>query len=234
MTKKHTYKVGQHDLDDHHHGHSQGHEHSEGHGHSHGLVDPSIIRSKEGVRAVSLSLLVLMIGSLMQFSLYGLTHSVALLADVIHNAGDALTAIPLGLAFIYRNKKGEQWAGYFVVFVILISAVIALYQVINKLIHPQTPSHVWAIIIAGIIGVVANELAAVIRWRAGKKLNSPALIADGNHAKADGYVSFGVIIGAIFIAVGLPVADPIIGLVITGLILKSSWESYQTIKNAAV
>lgn len=210
------------------HTHDHGHHHD--HGHSHGLVDPSIVRSKEGVKAVSLSLAVLLIAALLQVVLYSVSHSVALLADVIHNAGDALTAIPLGLAFFFRSKKGEKWAGYSVVGVIFISAVIALYQVIEKFITPGAPTHIWAIIIAGGIGVVGNELAAVIRWRAGKKLHSPALIADGNHARADGLVSLGVIVGAIFIAVGLPVADPIIGLVITGLILKSSWESWKTIR----
>jgi cation diffusion facilitator family transporter len=230
-------------MSEHHNGHpdlSHDHQHDEhvhgnnheAHSHSHGLVDPSIVRSKEGVRAVSISFAVLMIASIIQIILFGLSHSVALLADVIHNSGDSLTAIPLGLAFYLQSKKGERWAGYSIVFVILASALAALYQVIEKFIHPQTPTHIWAIIAAGIVGVVGNELAAVIRWRAGKKLNSPALIADGNHAKADGYVSAGVIVGAIFIAIGLPVADPIIGLIITGLILQSSWQSWNTIRNS--
>ncbi len=218
-----------HEHHDHSHEHEHAHSHDE-HGHTHGLVDPSIVRSKEGVKAVSISFGILFITSMLQLLLFGLSNSVALLADVIHNAGDALTAIPLGLAFFLRSKKGERWAGYSVVFVILVSAVVALFQVIEKFIHPQTPTHIWAIIVAGAIGVIGNEAAAVIRWRAGRKLASPALIADGNHARADGYVSAGVIVGAVFIALGLPVADPIIGLVITGLILQSSWQSWNTIR----
>lgn len=202
------------------------------HRHSHGLVDPSIIRSKAGIRAVIASFGMLLVGALLQLALFQLSHSVALLADVIHNAGDAMTAIPLGLAFYLRSSKGERWAGYCVVFVILISAFIALYQVIEKFIHPQAPTHVASIIIAGIIGVTSNEAAAIIRWRAGKRLNSPALTADGNHARADGYVSAGVIVGAIFVALGLPIADPIVGLIIVGLILQSSWQSWQTIRKA--
>ncbi|GAC1368886.1 MAG: hypothetical protein NVSMB39_0100 [Candidatus Saccharimonadales bacterium] len=213
----------------HHHHHAAEHEH---HGHSHGLVDPSIVRSREGVRAVSISLAILLVTSIAQFLLYGMSHSVALLADVIHNAGDAMTAIPLGLAFFYRSKGGEKWAGYSVVFVIFISALLALYEVANKLIHPATPTNIWYIVAAGAIGVVGNELAAIIRWRAGKKLSSPALIADGNHARADGLVSLGVIIGAIFIGLGFPVADPLIGLVITALILKSTRDSWVTIRNS--
>ncbi len=213
--------------------HNQPHNHSHGkHGHRHGRVDPSIIRSKEGVRAVSLSFAILFVASILQLIFFGVSGSVALLADVIHNAGDSLTAIPLGLAFFLQSKKGERWAGYCVVFVILISAFVALFQVVEKFIHPRTPTHIWAIIAAGVIGVIGNEMAAVIRWRAGKKLDSPALIADGIHARADGYVSAGVIVGAILIALGYPIADPVIGLIITGLILQSSWQSWKTLKDS--
>ena len=221
-----------HEEGDHSHG---SHNHSDsqhGHGHVHGKVDESIMRSKEGVKAVSLSLAVLLATSLLQLMLYLSSHSVALLTDLIHNSGDALTAIPLGLAFILKSKKGERWAGYFVVFVILTSAIIALTQVALKFIHPSTPTHLWALFAAGIIGVIGNEVAAVIRWRAGKRLNSPALIADGTHARADGIVSGGVILSTILIAVGFPIADPIIGLVIVGLILRSTWQSWQTIKES--
>jgi cation diffusion facilitator family transporter len=216
----------------HQHDHGNSHSHDGQHGHTHGLVDESIVRSRAGVRAVSISFGVLLITSLIQVWLYGASHSVALLADTIHNAGDALTAIPLGLAFLFQSKKGERWAGYFIVFLIFISALITLYQVVNRFINPETPTHLMAILAAGIVGVLGNELAAVIRWRAGKRLDSPALIADGNHARADGIVSAGVIIGTALIAVGLPIADPIIGLIISGLILQSSWQSYQTIRNS--
>jgi cation diffusion facilitator family transporter len=208
------------------------HNHDHEHGHTHGLVDPSIVRSKEGVKAVSISFLVLLVTSLIQVYLFTSSHSIALLADTIHNAGDALTAIPLGLAFYFHSKKGERWAGYFIVFLIFISACITLYQVLERFIHPQTPTHLLAILIAGVIGVIGNEVAAVIRWRAGNRLDSPALIADGNHARADGIVSAGVIVSTILVAFGLPIADPLIGLVISGLILQSSWQSWQTIRKS--
>jgi cation diffusion facilitator family transporter len=210
-----------------HHGHDH---HDDAHGHSHGLVDPSIVRSRAGVTAVTLSLAVLLAASLVQFAVFLLSDSVALLTDVIHNGGDALTAIPLGIAFLLRSHRGERWAGYCVVAVILASAVLALVQVIGRFLHPQTPTHLWALLIAGIVGVVGNETAAVIRWRAGRRLDSPALIADGDHARADGYVSAGIIASTVFIAMGLPLADPIIGLLITALIFHTMWESWRTIR----
>jgi cation diffusion facilitator family transporter len=209
------------------HDHGDHHNH---HDHSHGLVDPSIVRSKAGVKAVSLSLAVLLATSFVQLAVFLLSDSVALLTDVIHNGGDALTAIPLGIAFLLRSRRGERWAGYGVVAVILASALLALVQVIERFLHPQAPTHLWALLIAGIIGVLGNEVAAIIRWRAGSRLDSPALIADGNHARADGYVSAGIIVSTVFIAIGMPIADPIIGLLITALIFHTTWESWGTIK----
>jgi cation diffusion facilitator family transporter len=220
-----------------HHHHQEGHDGHEGHedndardGHSHGLVDPSIVRSKAGVKAVSLSLAVLLAASLTQLLVFVLSGSIALLTDVIHNGGDALTAIPLGIAFLLRSRRGELWAGYFVVAVVLTSALLALVQVIERFLHPQTPTHLWALLMAGIVGVLGNEVAAVIRWRAGRRLGSPALIADGNHARADGYVSGGIIVSTAFIALGIPIADPIIGLIITALIFHTTWQSWLTIR----
>jgi cation diffusion facilitator family transporter len=207
-------------------------DHDHGHSHSHGLVDPSILRSRAGVKAVTLSLAVLLVTSVAQFLVYRASGSVALLTDVIHNGGDALTAIPLGAAFILRSRRAELWSGYAVVVVIFISAVLALQQVIEKFLHPSTPSHLGALLIAGVLGVIGNEVAAVIRWRAGRRLDSRALIADGHHARADGYVSAGIILTAGFIALGLPIADPVIGLVITGLILRATWQSWTTIRHA--
>lgn len=214
------------------HSHRHAHHHDEGHGHTHGLVDPSIVRTKDGVRAVSVSFAVLFVASLLQLIIFGMSGSIALLTDVIHNAGDSLTAIPLGLAFWLQSKKGERWAGYSIVGVIFLSALVALSQAINKILHPHTPTHLFALFVAGVVGVVGNELAAVIRWRAGRRLQSPALIADGNHARADGIVSAGVILSSVLIATGLPIADPIIGLAITALIFRSSWQSLQTIKDS--
>lgn len=167
---------------------------------------------------------------LVQFFVFVLSGSVALLTDVIHNGGDALTAVPLGIAFLLRSRRGERWAGYCVVAVILASALLALAQVVDRFFHPQTPTHLWALLAVGIVGVIGSELAALIRWRAGRRVDSPALIADGNHARADGYVSAGIIVSTVFIAIGLPIADPIIGLLITALILHTTWESWGTIK----
>jgi cation diffusion facilitator family transporter len=217
-------------MSSHSHDHHPSHKHE--HGHSHGLVDESIVRSNAGVKAVSLSFAVLFITSLLQLLIFGLSGSIALLTDIIHNAGDSLTAIPLGLAFYLKSKKGERWAGFSIVAVIFVSALIATYQAIEKFINPHTPTHLLALAAAGIIGVVGNELAAVIRWRTGRRLDSAALIADGNHARADGIVSAGVILSAILIALGLPIADPIIGLVISALIFQSSWQSFQTIRHS--
>lgn len=206
--------------------------HKAGHSHSHGLTDNSILRSKEGVKAVSLSLLVLFIAAGIQTLIYMLSHSVALLADLIHNFGDALTAIPLGLAFLYRSKKGEKWAGYFVILTIFVSACIVLVETLLRFVHPQTPTHLWTLALAGLVGFLGNELAALIRWRAGKHLNSPALIADGNHARIDGLVSLGVVVSAGALSMGLRIADPIIGLLITVLIIHITWQSWATIRNS--
>jgi cation diffusion facilitator family transporter len=214
----------------HHHDGDHENHHQDHHDHSHGLVDPSIVRSRAGVRAVSLSLAVLLASSLVQLVVFLLSDSVALLTDVIHNGGDALTAIPLGIAFLLRSRRGERWAGYCVVAVIFASAVLALVQVIERFIHPHTPTHLFALFIAGVVGVVGNEIAAVIRWRAGRRLGSSALVADGNHARTDGYVSAGIIVSTVFIAVGLPIADPIIGLLIAALIFHATWQSWQTIR----
>jgi cation diffusion facilitator family transporter len=190
------------------------------------------VRSRGGVKAVALSLVVLLATSLAQFLVFRVSGSVALLTDVIHNGGDALTAIPLGAAFILRSPRAERWSGYFVVAVIFTSALLAFQQVIDKFLHPSTPTHLAALFLAGVVGVIGNEVAAVIRWRAGRRLDSPALIADGHHARADGYVSAGIIVSAAFIALGLPIADPIIGLVITVLIVRATWQSWTTIRRA--
>jgi cation diffusion facilitator family transporter len=209
------------------HGRSHNHEHS--HGHSHGLVDPSIIRSREGVKAVSLSLALLGATALVQVVIFVLSGSVALLADLIHNFGDALTAVPLGIAFFLRSFRGEKLAGFAVVLAIFVSACVALYETIQRLIHPQQLSHLWVLAAAGIVGFVGNELAAHVRLQAGKRLSSPALIADGNHARIDGFVSLGVVASAAVVALGARIGDPIIGLLITLVILKITWDSWRTV-----
>jgi cation diffusion facilitator family transporter len=206
------------------------HDHAHDHGHSHGFIDPSIKRSHEGLRAVGLSLAVLGIAALAQMAIYVLSGSVALLADLIHNFGDAATAIPLGTAFLLRSERAERGAGLFVVLAIFVSACVAGIESISRLIHPQTPSHLFALAAGGLVGFAGNWLAAIIRTRAGKQLGSPALIADGNHARADSYVSLAVVASATVVALGLPIADPLIGLAITALILKITWDSWRTVR----
>jgi cation diffusion facilitator family transporter len=200
-----------------------------GHGRSHGLVDPSIVRSREGVKAVLKSLGVLGIAAAIQAAIFLVSGSVALLADLIHNIGDALTAVPLGVAFFLRSFRGEKIAGLAVVLAVFASACVVLYETIQRLIHPQPLSHLWVLAAAGVIGFVGNEAAAQIRLRAGERLSSPSLIADGNHARVDGFVSLGVVASAIVVSLGLPIGDPIIGLAITLVILRITWQSWRTV-----
>jgi cation diffusion facilitator family transporter len=214
------------------HGHHDHHDHGE-HGHSHGLVDESIKRSRDGVRAVSLSLVVLGLATGLQVVVFAASGSIALLADLIHNGGDALTAVPLGIAFLMRSRRAEGYAGLAVVAAIGISAAVAGIEAVNRLIHPSTPTNLWALAAAGLIGYLGNWLAAQVRTRAGKKLDSAALIADGNHARADAYVSLAVVASAIVVALGAPIADPLIGLVITFVILRITWSSWRTVRAAA-
>src|SRR5258707_14820956 len=217
-----------------HHDHDHDDEHGHGHGHTHGLVDRSIVRSREGVKAVALSLLVLGLAAVAQLLIFLLTHSVALLADLIHNFGDALTAVPLGIAFFLRSVRGEKLAGLAVVLAIFVSACVALYETIRRFIHPQTLTHLWVLAAAGAIGFVGNELAAQIRLRAGRRLGSAAMTADGNHARIDGFVSLGVVASAIVVGLGAKIADPIVGLVITGVILQTTWSSWRTWRAATI
>jgi divalent metal cation (Fe/Co/Zn/Cd) transporter len=215
-----------HDHDHHpHHDDAPGHEH----GHSHGLVDRSILRSHDGVRTVAVSLAILGVTALVQAAVFAMSGSVALLADTIHNFGDALTAVPLGIAFLLRSARGERIAGMFVVLAILVSAGVALYETIQRFLHPEHLSHLGVLAAAGVAGFVGNELAARVRLRGGRRLESPALIADGNHARVDGYVSLGVVASAAGVWAGLRIADPLIGLAITLVILKVTWDSWRIV-----
>ena len=188
------------------------------------------MRSQAGVRAVSLSLAVLLITAAAQVVIYVATSSVALLADLIHNFGDALTAFPLGAAFLLRSRLAERGAGYFVVATIFASACVAAFEAVNRLVHPQPLTHLLALALAGAAGFIGNELAALIRLRAGKRLHSAALVADGNHARVDGLVSLAVVASAAVVAFGVPIADPLIGLGITLVILRITWQSFVTIR----
>jgi cation diffusion facilitator family transporter len=200
------------------------------HGHSHGLVDDSIKRSREGIRAVARSLAVLAVAAAAQLAIYIVSDSIALLADLIHNAGDALTAIPLAIAFALRSTSAERLAGLCVVALIFLSACVAGFEAVRRLIHPSAPTHLLALALAGAIGFAGNLIVARLRGAAGRRLASAALIADANHARADAYVSLAVIASAAVVALGAPVADPLIGLLITAVILRVTWQSWQTVR----
>jgi cation diffusion facilitator family transporter len=206
------------------------HDHHHDHGHTHGRIDRSIVRSRAGVRAVSISLAVLATTAVLQAVVFVLSGSVALLADLIHNGGDALTAIPLAIAFLARSERGERWAGYAVVFTIFGSAAVAAYEAVGRLIHPEHLEYLGALGLAGLIGFLGNEIAARVRLRAGDRLDSPALIADGHHARIDGFVSLGVVASAAVVALGVRIADPLIGLAITALILRITWQAWTTVR----
>jgi len=190
------------------------------------------MRSRAGIRAVSWSLGILGLAALVQAAIFVLTDSVALLADLIHNVGDAATAIPVGIAFWLRSFRAERIAGLFVVLAIFVSACVALYETIVRFLNPEPLSHLGALAAAGVIGFMGNEIAAQVRLRAGRRLASPALIADGNHARVDGFVSLGVVVSAVGVALGLERADPLVGLAITLVILKITWDSWRTVRSA--
>ena len=202
------------------------------HGHAHGLVDPSVRRSRAGLRAVALSLGILGLTALVQAAVFVLSSSVALLADLIHNVGDALTAVPIGIAFLLRSERAEWLAGLAVVFAIFVSACVAFYEAVARLIHPEDLSHLWALAAAGMVGFIGNELAAQVRLRAGRRLDSAALVADGHHAHVDGLVSLGVVASALAVALGATIADPLIGLAITLVILRITWDSWRTVRHS--
>jgi cation diffusion facilitator family transporter len=227
---------------DHDHEHDPGHDHEhEGHhGHMHGVVDPSIFATERGIRAVKWSFVGLFITAILQVVVVYYTGSIALLADTIHNFGDALTAIPLLFAFLLTMRKPtqrftygygrvEDLAGVAVVLMILISAIVAGYESIDRLFHPQQVTFLWAVALAAVVGFVGNETVAQLRLRVGKEIGSAALIADGYHARTDGWTSLAVLFGALGVYLGFPLADPIIGLGITIAIFWIVWESAKTI-----
>jgi len=175
------------------------------------------------------SLTVLGLAAVAQAVVFIASGSIALLADLIHNSGDALTALPLGIAFALRSQFAERCAGFAVVGTIFVSACVAGVAAVQRLVHPSAPTHLAALAIAGAIGYAGNYIAARVRLRAGRRLDSPALIADGHHARADAYVSLAVIASAMLVALGAPIADPIIGLAIMFVILRITWQSWRTV-----
>ncbi|MGO8967832.1 cation diffusion facilitator family transporter [Mycobacterium sp.] len=236
-----------HGLDhDHTHGHRHDHDHE--HDHSRGLrgaikeifaphshdasdsIDGALESSAAGIRAVKISLLALGVTSIAQLAIVVISGSIALLADTIHNFSDALTAIPLWIAFALGTKaatrcytygygRAEDLAGLFVIAMISLSAIIAGVESVRRLIHPVAIQHVGWVAAAGLVGFIGNELVAIYRIRVGRQIGSAALIADGLHARTDGFTSLAVLLGAGGVALGFPLADPIIGLLITIAIL---------------
>jgi cation diffusion facilitator family transporter len=221
-----------------------GHGHDHGgtgtHGHTHGVIDPTIATTARGIWAIKWSFVILAITAVLQLGVVFLSGSVALLADTIHNVGDAVTAIPLWIAFqLVRRKpsarftyglgKAEDLAGAAIVAIILFSAIVALYESIDRLIHPQTITMLWAVAVAGVIGFIGNEAVAVYRIRVGREIESAALIADGYHARTDGFTSLAVVLGAVGVWFGYPLADPLVGLLITLAIFGIVWQSARAV-----
>lgn len=218
-----------------------GHDHSEGgHGHTHGVIDPTITTTDRGIWAIKWSFIILGITAALQLAVVFLSGSVALLADTIHNVGDATTAIPLWVAFVLARRKPskiftyglgrvEDVAGILIVLIILFSAIVAGYEAIDRLINPRPIAFLGWVAIAGMIGFIGNEAVAVFRIRVGREMNSAALIADGYHARTDGFTSLAVVLGAIGVWLGFPLADPIIGLLITVTIFAIVWQSSKAV-----
>lgn len=185
------------------------------------------------MQAVTLALLILGLTAIAQAIVFAASGSVALFADLIHNAGDAATAIPLGIAFALRSARAERFAGLAVVLAIFTSACVAGYEAVDRLIDPREIEHVGALAAAGALGFAGNWIAAIVRTRAGRRIGSPALIADGDHARADAYVSLAVIASAAAVTIGADLADPLIGLAITLVILRITWQSWRTVRSGS-
>jgi cation diffusion facilitator family transporter len=208
--------------------------------HSHGVIDPSIAATDRGIWAVKWSFAVLILTALCQLVVVILSGSVALLADTIHNVGDAATAIPLWIAFVLARRKPtptftygygrvEDFAGLAIVLIILFSAIVAGYESVHRLIEPQPISGLYWVAFAGVVGFLGNEAVAVFRIRVGREINSAALVADGYHARTDGLTSLAVVIGAAGVWLGFPLADPIVGLIITIVIFGIVWQSAKAV-----
>ena len=224
--------------DGHDHAHHHGEDHA--HGHRHGTVDPAIASSERGIWALKWSLAGLGVTAALQIVIVVLTGSVALLADTVHNVGDALSAVPLGIAFLLSRRppsarfpfglhRSEDLAGLVIIGLILFSAVFAAYESIRRLFDPQDVGLLWAVALAGVIGCVGNEAVAIFRIRVGREIGSAALVADGYHARTDGLTSLAVVVGAGGVALGMPLADPIVGLLISLVIVKIVWDASKSI-----
>ena len=221
-------------------GHGHHHHHGEGPGHTHGVVDPTIASTARGIWAIKWSFAILAVTAGFQTIVVLTSGSVALLADTIHNVGDAATAIPLWIAFLFARRKPsrrftyglgrvEDLAGAAIVAIILFSAIVAGYQAIDRLIHPRPIAGLGWVAAAGVIGFAGNEAVAILRIRVGRQIHSAALIADGYHARVDGLTSLAVVLGAAGVWAGFPLADPLVGLIITAAIFAIVWQSAKAV-----
>ena len=232
----------------HDHGHGHGAEPGDGHaheghsheGHSHGVIDPSIATSERGLWATKWSGIVLVAIALVELAVFAASGSTALLADLIHNFGDAATVIPLWIAFAMARRRpsaafsfgygrAEDLAGVAVVIALFANAVVAGYESFYRLIHPEPIQYLGLVIAMGLFGFVGNEGVAMLRIKVGREIGSAALIADGHHARVDGWTSLAVVAGAIGVKLGFPLADPIVGLLITVAIFGVVWNAAKTI-----
>lgn len=220
----------------HHHHHGDG----DSHGHTHGVVDATIATTSRGIWAIKWSFVGLAMTAAIQIVIVILTDSVSLLADTIHNIGDAMTAVPLWIAFLFARRAAsrrfnfgfgrvEDLAGAVIVLVIAFSAAVAGYQSVERLINPRDIQYVGAVAAGGAIGFLGNEAVALFRIRIGREINSAALIADGQHARIDGLTSLAVLVGAVAVWAGFPLADPIAGLIITVVIVKIVIDSAKSV-----
>jgi cation diffusion facilitator family transporter len=247
---------------DHSHEHDHGPSHDQEHDHAHhhhggfkgwlfelfvphthdaaDSIDDAMEASAEGIRALKISLFLLLATTILQFLVVLVSGSVALLADTIHNFSDALTAVPLWVAFIlgrraatrcytYGFGRAEDLAGLFIVAVVALSAVVAAWQSVDRLLNPQPLTNLWWVFAAGLIGFAGNEAVAIYRIRVGRRIGSAALVADGVHARTDGFTSLAVVLGAVGVMLGFPLADPIVGILISAAILVLLWGTVRSI-----
>jgi cation diffusion facilitator family transporter len=204
------------------------------------VVDATIASTSRGIWAIKWSFIGLFLTAMLQVVVVILSGSVALLADTIHNFGDAVTAIPLWVAFLFARLKPsprfpyglgkvEDGAGFVIVLIILFSALVAAYESAIRFLYPQPITYLWAVVAASIIGFLGNEAVAIFRIRVGREINSVALIADGYHARVDGWTSLAVLFGAVGVWLGFPLADPIVGLGISVAIFGIVWQSARAV-----
>lgn len=238
-------RSGEHDHGDghghgHDHGHDHSHDHDHDHDHSHGVVDPSIATSERGLWAVKWSGILLLTISFVEVGVVALSGSTALLADMIHNFGDFATVIPLWIAFALMRREParkfsfgygrvEDLAGVLVVAVLFMNALLAGYEAISRMVRPEQVTHLGVVAIASLVSFAGNETVAILRIRVGREIGSAALVADGHHARVDGWTALAVLVGALGVYLGFPLADPIAGVVITIAIFGVVWTSAKTI-----